>query len=169
MPRYVALLRAVNVGGTGKLPMADLREICADVGFENIKTYIASGNVVFTSDQSATHVEALLFNKVSEYAGKPVPIFVRTAAEIKDVLTRCPYNQHPGNRVLVTFLNEPPQADVLASVRGMKDEDIALGCREIYVHYPQGISQSKLIIPAATHGTARNLNTVTKLSELVQS
>lgn len=168
MPRYVALLRTVNVGGTGKLPMADLREMCVVAGFENIRTYIASGNVVFTSDQSAAEVEALLFKKVSDYAGKPVSIFVRSAAEIEDVLNRCPYNEQPGNRVLVTFLSQPPQVNVLASVRGMKDEDIALGCREIYVHFPQGISQSKLIIPAATQGTARNMNTVAKLSELVQ-
>lgn len=168
MPRFVAHLRAVNVGGTGKLLMADLRDMCADAGFKNIKTYIASGNVVLTSDHSATVVEAALFQKVSDYAGKPALIFVRSATEIEDVLNQCPYKDQPGNQVLVTFLNEPPQADVLENVRGMNDENIALGHREIYVHYPQGISFSKLIIPAAAQGTARNLNTVAKLSTLVQ-
>ena len=111
MPRYVALLRAVNVGGTGKLPMADLREMCVVAGFENIRTYIASGNVVFTSEQSAAEVEALLFKKVSDYAGKPVSIFVRSAAEIEDVLNRCPYKA--SNYCIVTYHFAPNNLNCL--------------------------------------------------------
>ena len=79
MARFAAFLRAVNVGGTGKLPMADLRAMCAEVGFENARTYIASGNVVFDWDGDAEAAQELLAEALAAYAGKPVGVMVRTA------------------------------------------------------------------------------------------
>src|SRR5215218_5761068 len=85
MTSYVALLRAVNVGGTGKLPMADLKALCEAAGFQAVRTYIASGNVVFRSDADAPAVKAALETCLRVYAGKPVGVLVRTAAEVAEV------------------------------------------------------------------------------------
>ena len=166
MTRFVALLRAVNVGGTGKLPMEDLRSLCADAGFAKVQTYIASGNVVFTCGKSETQVKAALEASLAEYAGTKIAVFVRTAAEMADVSANNPFADAPTNRVMAFFLDAPPPRDTLDHVTGRKDERIALGSREIYVHYGEGMGTSKLKIPAAKLGTARNMNTVAKLAEM---
>jgi uncharacterized protein (DUF1697 family) len=163
---YVALLRAVNVGGTGKLPMADLRALCEASGLAKVRTYIASGNVVFASRQSEAKVKALLEASLEDYAGKPVAVFVRTAVEMAQVHAANPFPDAAPNRVMTFFLAAPPPSDTLRHVTGRKDEQIALGRREIYVHYGDGMGTSKLRIRAALAGTARNMNTVAKLAEL---
>ncbi len=164
MATYIALLRAVNVGGTGKLPMADLRAMCEAAGFRNVRTYIASGNVVFDTAGSAAKAKSALEAALERYAGKPVGVAIRTAAEMAQVLADNPFPDAAPNRALAIFLDSAPPADTLAHVRHRGDEDIALGKREIYVHYGEGMAASKLVIPAAKAGTARNLNTVAKLA-----
>ena len=159
-------MRAVNVGGTGKLPMEDLRSLCAEAGFAKVQTYIASGNVIFTCRKSERQVKAILEASLSEYAGKEVGVFIRTAAEIADISANNPFPDAPANRVMAFFLDAPRPRDTIDHVTGRKDERIALGTREIYVHYGEGMGTSKLKIPAAKLGTARNMNTVAKLAEL---
>jgi len=166
MTTFVALLRAVNVGGTGKLPMKDLRTLCETLGFAEVRTYIASGNVVFNSRKSEAQVKRALEACLLEYAGKTVGVFVRTAAEMADILANNPFPAAPRNRTVAIFLDEPPPADALEAVVGRNDERIELGRREIYVHYGEGMATSKLKIPAAKAGTARNMNTVAKLAAL---
>lgn len=166
MTAYVALLRAVNVGGTGKLPMAELAAMCGAEGWSNVKTYIASGNVVFATRASEKSVKAALEKRLAAYADKPVGVIVRTAEEIAAVLAANPFPKAPGNRCVAIFLDAPPPPNALADVRGRSDERLQLGTREIYVHYGAGMAQSKLVIPAAKTGTARNMNTVAKLVEL---
>jgi uncharacterized protein (DUF1697 family) len=167
MPTYVALLRAVNVGGTGKLPMAELMAMCAAEGFGDVATYIASGNVVFTAKASAPKVKAALEKRLKAYAGKPVGVAVRTAQELAAILESNPFRKTAPNRTVVIFLDDAPPAGALEDMRGQTDEDVRLGKREIYVAYgAAGIGASKLKIPAAQTGTARNLNTVAKLVEL---
>ena len=165
MTTYAALLRAVNVGGTGKLPMSELRAMCESVGFSNVRTYIASGNVVFESKLSEKSVKAKLERALETYAGRPVGVLVRTGAELAVVLAKNPFSSAAPNRTVAIFLDAPPPADLLDSVSGQQTEEIALGTREIYVHYKDGIARSKLKIPAAGTGTARNMNTVAKLAE----
>jgi uncharacterized protein (DUF1697 family) len=165
MTTYAALLRAVNVGGTGKLPMSELRAMCASIGFSNVRTYIASGNVVFENKLSESSVKAKLERCLEDYAGKPVGILIRTGAELAAVLANNPFSSAAPNRTVAIFLDAPPPADVLDSLSGQQTEEIALGTREIYVHYKDGIARSKLKIPAAGTGTARNMNTVAKLAE----
>jgi len=165
MTTYAALLRAVNVGGTGKLPMSELRAMCASVGFSNVRTYIASGNVVFDSKLSEKSVKAKLERCLETYAGKPVGVLVRTGAELAAVLANNTFSSAAPDRTVAIFLDAPPPADLLDSVSGQQTEEIALGTREIYVHYKDGIARSKLKIPAAGTGTARNMNTVAKLAE----
>ncbi|MHC2338556.1 DUF1697 domain-containing protein [Bradyrhizobium sp. USDA 4454] len=165
MPRYVALLRAVNVGGTGKLPMTELKAMCVEAGFDDVQTYIASGNVVFSSKLGAPKVKATLEQRLQAYAGKPVGVVVRSAGEIAAVLKANPFPKAPPNFTVAIFLDEPPK-DALKDVKGQQDEQIRLGKREIYVAYGGGMGRSKLKIPAAARGTARNINTIAKLAEL---
>jgi uncharacterized protein (DUF1697 family) len=166
MTSFVALLRAVNVGGTGKLPMSDLKAICEELGFGAIRTYIASGNVVFTSRKSEAAVKAVLEKRLAAYAGRPVGVLVRNAAEMAQVAADNPFPKMAPNRNMAVFLDRAPPADTLARVRGRKDEDIRLGKREIYIHYGEGMAKSKLVIPAAKTGTARNMNTVAVLARM---
>jgi uncharacterized protein (DUF1697 family) len=166
MTGYVALLRAVNVGGTGKLPMTDLKALCEAAGFEKVRTYIASGNVVFDSSRTEAQVKAALEAALHTYAGKPVGVCVRTAAEIAAVRDDDPFPEAPRNRTVAIFLDDPAPPDALDRAVGQQGEQMALGLREIYVLYDEGMAHSKLRIPAAKAGTARNLNTVAKLAAM---
>ncbi len=167
MTTYIALLRAVNVGGTGKLPMAELKALCEACGFGAVRTYIASGNVVFTSAKTEAQVKKALEAKLADYAGKPVGAAVRTAAEMAAVLQANPFDGRAGNRVVAIFLDAAPPADALAHASGASaEEEMQLGQREIYVFYGEGMAHTKLKIPAARAGTARNMNTIAKLAEM---
>ena len=165
---YVGLLRAVNVGGTGKLPMADLRAMCESVGFADVRTYIASGNVVFRAKTSADKAKAALEKALAQYAGKPVGVAVRTHDELAAVVKSNPFPEAAGNRLVVVFLDAPPPADAIEHASHRTDERIALGRCEIYIDYGDADSMrdSKLKLPAAKAGTGRNLNTVMKLMEM---
>lgn len=169
MTPYVALLRAVNVGGTGKLPMTELAAMCEAAGFARVRTYIASGNVVFASALDEAGIKAALERRLAAYAGKPVGVIVRTADELTAVLAANPFPNEAPNRTVAIFLDAPPPADALVGVRHQADERLALGRREVYVAYGAGMANSRLVIPAARHGTARNMNTVAKLAELARS
>ncbi len=166
MTTYIALLRAVNVGGTGRLPMAELKSMCAELGFRRIETYIASGNVVFDCDGTLTKVQAQLEKQLHGFAGKAVGVFVRTAAEMQVVLKNNPFSGKEPKHTYIFFFSETPSADALDNVRGCDGEEMRLGQREIYVYYPKGMGQSKLQMPTARLGTARNLNTVAKLAQI---
>lgn len=163
---YIALLRAVNVGGTGKLPMSELKAMCEDAGFEQVRTYIASGNVIFASSLPETKVRQALESRLQAYAGKPVGVLLRSQAEMAQVAADNPFPEAPGNRVIAIFLDAAPPVDALQQISGRQGERLALGRREIYVHYNEGMADTKLKIPAAKAGTARNMNTVIKLAEM---
>jgi uncharacterized protein (DUF1697 family) len=167
MTAYIALLRAVNVGGTGKLPMTELAAMCEAAGFAKVKTYIASGNVVFTSSLGEAKVKAALEAAMEKYAGKPVGVMVRTATEMAAVRDANPFADAPGNRVTAVFLDEAPPKDAIEHATNVNGEEIALGKREIYIRYTDhGMADSKLKMPALKAGTARNMNTVAKLAEM---
>src|SRR3982751_5108316 len=120
MGSFVALLRAVNVGGTGKLPMSDLKEICEELGFAEVRTYIASGNVVFLSRKSEAAVKAALEKRLQAYAGKPLGVVVRSATEMAQVLSDNPFPKAAPNRTVAVFLDRAPPKDTLAGIRGQK-------------------------------------------------
>lgn len=166
MPFYIALLRAVNVGGTGKLPMSELKAMCNAAGFEQVQTYIASGNVVFSADRTESEVKVALEKHLEDYAGKPVGVIVRTAQEMADVLKANPFPDAPRNWTVAIFLDKSPPADALDAIRNQKDDEARLGKREIYVAYGCGMGRSKLKIPAAANGTARNINTIAALAQM---
>jgi uncharacterized protein (DUF1697 family) len=169
MAAFVALLRAVNVGGTGKLAMADLVKLCEKAGFKAVKTYIQSGNVVFDSSAGEARVKAALEKALAAKLGKPVGVLLRSGAELDRVLAHNPFKQEPANRVIVLFLDKAPEADALAGVKAPGGEELVLRGRELYIHYPDGQGVSKLKVPLAKVGTGRNLNTVAKLAEMART
>jgi uncharacterized protein (DUF1697 family) len=117
---------------------------------------------------SEAALRSALEDRLQAHMGKPVGVMVRTARELDEVVKRNPFADQPGNRVVAVFLNDPPPADAIESARSLADERMAFGTREIYVHYPGGMGGSKLRIPAAASGTARNMNTVARLAGLAR-
>ena len=168
MIRYVALLRAVNVGGTGKLPMTELCAMCESCGFKDVRTYIASGNVVFKADPNEAAVQARLEAALQAYAGKPVGVVGADRRRDGGRSRRQPFRQGRVQQDGGDIPEVAAAADLLERVTGQAGEEIALGLREVYVHYPDGQADTKLKIPAASSGTARNMNTVAKLAELAR-
>ena len=108
MPVFVALLRAVNVGGTGKLPMSELKRLCEEAGFRKVRTYIASGNVAAERNGSEAEAKAALEAELGAYAGKPVGVIVRTAAEMSEVVALNPFPDRAANRTVAIFLDRRP-------------------------------------------------------------
>lgn len=166
---YVALLRAVNVGGTGKLSMADLKDICTQSGLGNAKTYIASGNVVFTSDRGEADIRKDLEARLASHTGQSIRVLVRTATEVADVARCNPFRSAPGNQVVALFTDAAISKDPQDGAAGLANERVAPGRREIYVHYPDGMGRSRLRLPAEKAGTARNMNTVIKLAMMAKA
>ena len=163
MSAWAALLRAVNVGGNNKLPMAELRALCEELGFDRVQTYIASGNVVFASARGEADLRAALEAALFERYAKHLGVLVRSATELAAVVAGNPWPSRPGNRVAAIFIDGPLS---LEGITGQRDETIALGPRAIYVDYHDGLAYTRLRIPAAKLGTARNLNTVIKLAAM---
>ena len=164
MSIFVALLRAVNVGGTATLPMKDLCGLCVDLGFKNVRTYIQSGNVIFESASPEEKVRAKLERSLAKKMGKKIDVILRSAAELRSILESNPFPDMPPAKVAVVFLPESVPHDLLKNVVAPGGEEVRPGNREIYIYYPDGMGQSKLKLPPAIRaGTARNINTVAKL------
>ncbi len=167
MTVYVALLRAINVGGSGKLPMKTLAALCTDLGFADVRTYIQSGNVVFTSRKGEAAVHKALQAALTKVLGKPADVAVRTAAEMAAVLQANPYLKAAPAKVGVAFLGKRVSKAMLEAVEIPGKEEIAGGAREVYIHFPDGMGRSKLKLPKAWGpATVRNVNTVGKLAAM---
>jgi uncharacterized protein (DUF1697 family) len=167
---YIALLRGVNLIGKSSLKMADLKAIAGDLGLENARTYIASGNLLFKSSKPEDALRRALEKDLQEHMGKEVRVMLRTAGEMAKVVKANPFTDQPGNNVQAFFLNQAPPKDLLDTVRNKAgDERVAAGTREVFVAYGErGIGKSRIRIPAAEAGTARNMNTVARLAELAR-
>lgn len=168
MASYVALLRAVNVGGTGKLSMTKLRALCEDAGFDDVRTYIQSGNVIFGSRLNEGKVKAKLEKELTRLMGKPQTVFVRSASELMSVVKRNPFANEPSNFVVAVVLEKRAPKSSLKNLVAPGGEEVRLSGREIFIYYPKGQGRSKLVLPIRSEGTARNMNTVLKLTELLR-
>jgi len=164
---YVALLRGVNLGKR-QLRMDDLRHIAGELGLEDAKTFIASGNLLFRSAKTEAALKKALEGALTDYMGAKVGVMVRTAAEMAQVAARNPFEEKASNYTVAFFLDGAPPKEAADAAKNLDGELITLGKREIYVHYPRGQGQSRLAIPATRNGTARNMNTVAKLAELAK-
>lgn len=167
MPCYAAFLRAVNVGGTGTLPMSEVKLMCAALGFKNVKTYIASGNIVFETEQGEATIRSLLTVELEKYLGKPIPVFIRTADELSTLIHENPFPHVEANKHLVILLDETPNHDIGFNAKHHTDELIAVREKALHVYYPTGMGKSKLKIAGVEQGTARNMNTIRKVLELM--
>ena len=169
MNSYIALLRGINLVGNSSLKMTELRKIADDLGLKNTRTYIASGNLLFSSDCSEEELQLMLEDRLRSHMNKDVRVLLRTAREMAAVVSANPFATANARNVQVFFLNEPPPVDLLATVRNCDDEQVASGVREVYVAYGEkGIGRSRLRVPAADAGTARNMNTVARLAALAR-
>jgi uncharacterized protein (DUF1697 family) len=177
--REVALLRGVNVGGRNILPMAVLRTVVESVGHRDVETYIQSGNVVFTANDSGAsraHLSAELRDAISATAGLDIVVVVRSAADLAAAVERIPFDTSDPAKLYVFFLGGVPSAEAIAK---LEPERFAPDCFEVvgdhlYAFFPEGLGRSKfttdyierrLAVPA----TARNLNTVRRVLQMAQS
>ncbi|HEY2785735.1 MAG TPA: DUF1697 domain-containing protein [Fimbriiglobus sp.] len=168
MPTYVALLRAVNVGGTGKLPMKDLVKLCTKLGFADVRTFIQSGNVVFRSKLGERAVRTKLEVALTEKMGKPADVIVRTGPEMKAVLAANPFPDAEPAKVGVFLMNEQVNQALMERIFAPTGEKVGAGKREVYVYFPNGMGRSKFKIPKAV-GTVRNINSIAKLATMAMS
>ncbi len=132
MTSYVALLRSVNLLGRSALKMSDLKGIAQEIGLASPRTFIASGNLLFTSSMAEQEVRQRLETRLERHMGRPVRVIVRTAEEIEAVHQFNPFPEAAGNNTLAFFMNGPPPLDLLATVRNRaSDERIAAALGEI--------------------------------------
>ncbi len=165
MTVFVALLRAVNVGGSTVLPMQELQALCEGFGWRNVRTYIQSGNVVFDSPEPERTVGVALEQILAERLGRPVGVLIRTGPALRATLEANPYRDARPAQVGVLFLPDHAPAEMLVGLHIPGREQVHAIGREIFVHYPDGIGRSKLRLPpSVANGTMRNLNTVGRLA-----
>jgi uncharacterized protein (DUF1697 family) len=177
MTIHIGLLRAVNLPGHNKIGMADLRELLAALGMEDVRSLLQSGNVVFRSDvHPVAQLERVLENGAAKRLGLETDFFVRTASDWKAIIAGNPFPEEAErdpSHLLVIFLKEAPnREDVTALQRTIKGREVvrAKG-RHAYVIYPDGVGRSRLTSALiekklGTRGTGRNWNTVLKLGAL---
>lgn len=176
MGAYAALLRAINVGGANKLPMKDLRAMFTDAGCVEVRTYIQSGNVVYSApSEVARRVPALISTAIAENFGYEVPLIIRTETELRRASRSNPFLKEDVDiRALhVVLLAELPSAARVASLdpdRSPPDEFLVDG-REIFLRLPNGVGRSKLTVryfdsALATTSTMRSWRTLLKLLEM---
>ena len=167
MSAYVALVRAVNLGAYTTLPSDELRRIGTACGFGNVRTFIASGNLLFTADADEAEVAGRVRDGVEAYLGKPALVLVRTGAQLAAIERANPFPDDPGNRVVAFFLPAAPDQSMIDAATGSGNERLALGEREIFVAFDEGMGQSKLKLPVFKLGTGRNMNSVGKMAALL--
>lgn len=167
MTAWVALIRAVNVSGTGKLLKDELKAMGEACGFGDVRTFINSGNLLFTSPLGETEVKQRMERRVADHFGKPVPVHVRSAAEMAEVAAQNPFTDDKPNRAFSYFIEAEPVQAMLDEARDIAGERLALGPRCIYISYGDGIGKTRLKLPAVKHGTARNMNSVGKIAVLL--
>lgn len=174
MPAQIVLLRGINLVRANRLGMADLRAALQDDGFERVRTYVQSGNVVLSSDSPPAELAAAVKQSLADRFGLNVAVVVRTAPELADAVARNPFGDEATvnpKLLQVTFRDEEASPEVLAALeaRAGGGEKVAAAGREIYSWHPDGIARSKLaskLTPAGAGATARNWTTVTTLLEM---
>jgi uncharacterized protein (DUF1697 family) len=171
--RYVALLRGINVGKARQVDMPRLREVLTERGHDEVRTHLRSGNVLLDSTLGEKKLAADLSAAIEEEFGFAVPVVLRTAAELADVVQANPLEKVATDpkRYQVTFLPEKPAAKAVADLPPAEVGEYLVRGRELYLWLPGGVTDTPLAAwkwdrLLGVPGTARNWNTVTKLAEL---
>jgi uncharacterized protein (DUF1697 family) len=170
MPRQIVLLRGVNLGARSRIAMPELREALTDAGFDDVKTYVQSGNVVLSSTASPELVARECARVIEDRFRLDIGVVVRTRAEFARVVKRNPFAEVATNpkRYQVTFLTAKPDPQVVRAAAAVAPEQVVHIGRELYAWHPDGVGRSKLaaLLSGPRLGvtaTARNWATVTKL------
>jgi uncharacterized protein (DUF1697 family) len=175
--RHVVLLRGINLGSRNRVAMPRLREVLDAAGFDDVATYLQSGNVVLSSAKNADDVRRECERLIAKELGLEVDVVVRSRAELAKVVERDPLGKVATSpkRYQVSFLAARPPAGLKArlATAAAEDERFVIAGREIYAWHPEGVARSKLWALLAgkqlgVRATARNWTTVTKLLELAQ-
>jgi uncharacterized protein (DUF1697 family) len=179
MTRYVALLRAVNVGGRSKISMTSLRELVESLGFANVATVVQTGNVVFTArGRSPARVATAIEERLASHLGVRSKVLIRNHDEMRAVVDTNPFGEVPGegSRFFVAFLSGRPLQERLATLDAatFAPDEFRAAERELYLWCPNGIGRSKLTVDLLERklgvtATIRNWNTVTKIFDLVSA
>jgi uncharacterized protein (DUF1697 family) len=178
MPSRIVLLRGINLGSTNRVAMPALREALADAGFDDVRTYLQSGNVVLSSRAAPATVARKCKAVIAEHFGLDIDVVVRTRDELAEVVRRNPLGDvaKDPKRYQVSFLSAKPAAKVVRKLEELAadGERLVASGRELYAWHPKGVARSKLWAALAGRGlgvtaTARNWTTVTKLLELTDA
>lgn len=170
MKKYIVILRGINVSGKNKLPMADLRDMLNELGFQNVQTYIQSGNIILDSEETKEIVCKKIKEAIANTFGYTVPVLARTLEEWKKVLENYPFSQENEKIVAFTFLDKVVEETAI-EVKGINDDRYKIVDDVMYLYCPSGFGKTKLtnnIIEKKLKVTAttRNLKTTQKLLEL---
>lgn len=179
MPVLISLLRGVNVGGHHKVKMDDLRTLYESLGFEDVQTYINSGNILFrTGARDTVRLRKRIEDAIESACGFRPNVVLRTPAELRSVIARNPFAARPdmdGSKLAIHFLAGEPSAAARrqAAAIDCAPEELHIGGCELFVYYTNGMARPKLRLPLVektlrTLGTSRNWNTVRKLLELAE-
>ena len=173
MHHWVALLRGINVGGNNLVPMADLRRLCAGLGWLDVRSHIASGNLVFRAAGGAQGLASELRQAIAARMGCDVPVLILPGAVLQAALAGCPFDPVEGKQVHGFFLWADPVVNQVAlEAYRAPSEQLAVIGRVAWLHAPEGIGRSKLAekfdkVVTGTQMTARNLNTLRRLVEML--
>lgn len=180
MNRYIAFLRAINVGGYRKIKMQDLREMLEKMGFENVQTYIQSGNVLFDSDESdPTALSQSIEKEIESEFGHEVPVMIRTPRDLKKLISENPFNDQLEDpfKLYVTFFLETPSSEKQQELKDLSSdiEKFDFVDSELFslidkktdqkVNFSNGFVEKIIGIP----GTSRNWKTVNKMVEMASN
>jgi uncharacterized protein (DUF1697 family) len=176
MPTYIVLLRAVNLAGHGKLPMAEFRKTLCGLGYGRVETYIQSGNAVVEAKGSAAKVARDVAAALEKLMGAPVGVVVRTHEQLESVIGENPFGVEAadGTKVHVAFLAGQAGANARAALERIvtqypkRRDRYHLAEEHVYFHLPDGAAETKfsgktLDKALGVMGTGRNWNTVLKL------
>ena len=147
--------------------MSELKRIGEACGLCDVRTFIASGNLLFASDWPEGDIRARIEDALEAFFGKGVPVFVRSGDEMAATAAGNPFADDKPSRVMAHFIAEPPMQAMIEAARDVAGERLALGPRCIYVSYGEGIGKTRLKVPAVKLGTARNLRSVARIAELL--
>jgi uncharacterized protein (DUF1697 family) len=164
MQTWIAFLRGINVGGNTMVSMKELAAICSHIGFEKVRTYLNSGNVIFESPLPEAELQKALETALSGKTGKDIGVVIRSPGDLERVVKGNPFQKAVPSQVGVLLGTEPVAKNILAEFVITGREEVVPGKREVYVHYPDGMGRSKLKWPLSLiGGTMRNINTLSKL------